>query len=80
MHQGQMASLEDVIDHYSTFREALPEGHHRERILQPLDLDAGARADLVAFLRSLTGEALPRKLELPPLTPEYHGDHRSAGP
>jgi hypothetical protein len=28
----------------------------------PLDLDAGERADLIAFLRTLTGEEIPAAL------------------
>ena len=53
MHDGQLASLDDVVRHYSEFK---PERLHAdgERILRPLALDTGQRADLVAFLRTLS--------------------------
>lgn len=66
MHQGQLASLEDVVHFYSTLEGMLPAGHHAESILLPLDLDEGERADLLAFLRSLTDEALDPALLGPP--------------
>ena len=53
MHDGQLASLDDVVRHYSEFK---PERLHAdgERILRPLALDAAQRADMVAFLRTLS--------------------------
>lgn len=53
MHDGSLATLQDVVRHYSALNE---ERLHAdgERILRPLDLDAGQRADLEAFLRSLS--------------------------
>ena len=53
MHDGQLASLDDVVRHYS---ELNLERLHAdgERILRPLGLDTGQRADLVAFLRTLS--------------------------
>ncbi len=58
MHQGQLATLEDVVRYYSTLEGAV-ESVHPEKILAPLDLDAGQQADLVAFLRSLEDADLP---------------------
>ncbi|MCW5752193.1 MAG: hypothetical protein KIT81_13700, partial [Alphaproteobacteria bacterium] len=54
MHDGALASLADVVRHYSELDE---ERLHAdgERILRPLRLDAAESADLVAFLESLTG-------------------------
>ncbi len=53
MHDGQLASLDDVVRHYAELK--LDRLHaDGERILQPLALDGGQRADLVAFLRSLS--------------------------
>lgn len=56
MHQGQFATLMDVVNHYDTLDGATPLGHHSESILKPLGLTPTERSDLVAFLESLTGE------------------------
>lgn len=53
MHDGQLATLDAVVDHYSNLN--LDRLHaDGEQILKPLRLSAGERADLVAFLRSLS--------------------------
>jgi len=65
MHHGELATLEEVI----TFYDELPgsaAANHRELTLQPLGLSADERADLVAFLRALTGDPLPPALTSPP--------------
>ncbi len=53
MHNGSLATLQDVVRHYSDLNE---ERLHAdgERILRPLKLNDGQRADLEAFLRSLS--------------------------
>ena len=53
MHNGSLATLHDVVLHYSELNE---ERLHAdgERILRRLNLDAGQRAGLEAFLRSLS--------------------------
>jgi cytochrome c peroxidase len=58
MHDGQLATLQDVLRHYS---ELNPERLHAdgEQILQPLGLTAGEQADLIAFLRSLSPRRWP---------------------
>ena len=60
MHNGSMATLADVVRHYS---EINPDRLHSdgESLLKPLRLSAGEAADLVAFLESLTetSSALP---------------------
>ena len=53
MHQGQLSTLEAVVDHYSTFENALEQPHHGEQFLTPLHLSAEDKAALVAFLRTL---------------------------
>lgn len=64
MHQGQFATLTDVVKYYSTLEQALPAGHHAETILQPLHLSDNEIHDLVAFLESLTDENIdPRWLK-----------------
>jgi len=53
MHDGSLATVEDVVRHYSELNE---ERLHAdgERILRPLRLDVKQAADLAAFLRSLS--------------------------
>jgi len=52
MHNGRLATLRDVVDHYSTIS---PDRLHSdgEAILKPLQLSGQASRDLVAFLESL---------------------------
>lgn len=56
MHDGRLATLDDVVRHYSELPE---ERLHTdgERILKPLRLADGEIDDLVAFLRSLSDGA-----------------------
>jgi cytochrome c peroxidase len=62
MHDGSVATLEAVVDHYDhgfVARESLaPE-------MKPLKLTADEKADLIAFMRSLTSHDKP--VELPTL-------------
>ncbi len=59
MHAGSLKTLADVVRHYSTLdEERLHAGG--ERILRRLDLTDRERADLVAFLDSLTERAPAR--------------------
>jgi len=55
MHDGRLATLADVVRFYDTLEGAAPIGHHGESVLVPLGLGDEGRADLEAFLRSLTG-------------------------
>jgi cytochrome c peroxidase len=66
MHQGQFASLADVVRFYSTLEGSAPPGHHQEQVLQPLELTEDEQADLIAFLESLTDENLDPSLLAPP--------------
>jgi cytochrome c peroxidase len=54
MHAGQLATLEDVLNHYSTLEQFVSADHHRETILEPLHLTDQQTKDLIAFLESLT--------------------------
>ncbi|MSR62815.1 MAG: hypothetical protein EXS08_10270 [Planctomycetes bacterium] len=65
MHEGQFATLEDVVHFYDTLENATPE-IGSERLIQPLGLSAEERAELLAFLESLTDESLPPELLAPP--------------
>lgn len=53
MHDGRLGTLEAVVEHYSGFN---PERVHADgqAILRPLNLTAREKADLVAFLRTLS--------------------------
>ena len=70
MHNGQFASLEEVLAYYSTLDGAIFPGHHQEVILEPLGLTEQEQIDLKAFLESLTGTP-PEEIYLsPPVTGE----------
>jgi cytochrome c peroxidase len=51
MHDGSVASLEEVIDHYSRGGHRRP---HQDSRIRPLQLTPAERTDLIAFLQSLT--------------------------
>ncbi len=56
MHDGSLHTLEQVIEHYSTFEHAAPNRHkNNSRLLQPLNLTKEEKSQLVDFLHSLTG-------------------------
>lgn len=69
MHQGQFASLRDVLNYYSTLEGAVVMGHHPETVLKPLFLDAQEIDDLIAFLECLTDEAIDPSLLRAPDAP-----------
>ncbi len=60
MHDGRFATLEDVVDFYSDGVQANPNLSNRLRnqddTPRRLNLNAGEKADLVAFLQTLTDE------------------------
>jgi cytochrome c peroxidase len=59
MHQGQMATLRDVLAFYSTSAgSSAAAAGNGERILKPLHLTAAEIDDLAAFLESLTDESI----------------------
>ncbi|MBT4530184.1 MAG: hypothetical protein HOC27_03180 [Phycisphaerae bacterium] len=62
MHAGQLATLSDVLEHYSTLENFVSADHHRETILEPLNLNEQQKTDLVAFLESLTAPLPDEKL------------------
>lgn len=66
MHNGQLATLPDVLAHYSTLENRPPAGPHQEAILAPLSLTPGETADLLAFLDALTDTSLDAALTRPP--------------
>jgi cytochrome c peroxidase len=54
MHDGSLATLEDVVEHYSKGGQGHP---NTDPTIHALDLAPQERADLVAFLRALTDDA-----------------------
>jgi cytochrome c peroxidase len=53
MHDGSVATLHDVVDHYSRGGQGHP---NTDPTIQPLDFTAQEKDDLVAFLESLTDQ------------------------
>ncbi len=68
MHTGGFNTLEQVVAHYNAGGSANGTGHRSPRI-KPLGLTEGEQGDLVAFMRSLTGQALPSELTEAPKLP-----------
>jgi cytochrome c peroxidase len=64
MHDGRYSTLEEVVWHYNRGPEPDAVGTPDVRI-RPLDLTDGEQADLVAFLRTLTGPPLAMTLRVP---------------
>jgi cytochrome c peroxidase len=64
MHDGSLATLEDVVKHYSTVS---PDRLHSDGVplVRPLGLTPQESADLVTFLRTLDADTQP----LPPAAP-----------
>jgi cytochrome c peroxidase len=63
MHDGSLASLEEVIELYDRGGIERPS---RSELITPLRLTASEKADLVAFMNSLTGEPEPVSLPVLP--------------
>ena len=53
MHDGRFETLEEVVEHYNKGGIKNP---YRDQRIKPLNLSAGEKQDLVAFLKSLSGE------------------------
>jgi cytochrome c peroxidase len=62
MHAGQLATLDDVVDFYDAGGGTPAPGTSKDPILAPLGLSTSEKADLVAFLRSLSGQPIPARL------------------
>jgi cytochrome c peroxidase len=69
MHQGQLATLDDVLAYYNTLATAVPSHHQGERTLVPLDLGPQELSDLRAFLESLVDARIAPELLRQPPTP-----------
>ena len=60
MHDGSLATLSDVVDHYDKGGIARPS---RAESIEPLHLSEGDKADLIAFLQTLTGRSDYAKID-----------------
>ncbi len=56
MHNGSLATLADVVRHYSEVNEERLHGMDGQRLIRPLRLSSQEAADLVVFLETLSGE------------------------
>jgi cytochrome c peroxidase len=56
MHDGSLATLEEVIDHYAAGGKM--EHPNKSHILRPFHVTDGEKRDLIEFLKSLTDEEL----------------------
>jgi len=56
MHDGSLATLEQVVDHYDSGGVDRPS---RSDLMRPLNLTAQEKSDLVAFLKSLSSNLTP---------------------
>ena len=68
MHDGGMKTLEEVMDHYDKGGVANPA---LDKDMKPLKLTAQEKADVVEFMKALTGER--PKLTMPTLPPGHDG-------
>ncbi len=65
-HDGSAATLEDVIRHYNQGGASESYPGVKDELLVPLNLSEGEVADLVEFLKSLTGKPVPEELRIDP--------------
>ena len=69
MHQGQFASLREVLHYYNTLEGAAKLHHASETVLAPLGLSEEELDQLEAFLHALSDERLPEALRSAPGSP-----------
>jgi cytochrome c peroxidase len=63
MHDGSLATLEDVVEHYDHGGVDRPS---RSDLMRPLGLTSDEKADLVAFLKTLTSDLSPTAVPVLP--------------
>jgi cytochrome c peroxidase len=56
MHDGSLATLADVVRHYSELNEERLHGLPGQRLIRPLRLTPEEKADLLAFLQTLSSD------------------------
>jgi len=62
MHNGSFATLEDVVTFYNVGGGTPPTNGVKDPKIVALSLSAQQQADLVAFLKTLSGEPVPAEL------------------
>ncbi len=71
MHNGMIETLSDVVDFYNAGGGENEFAANKSALIEPLDLSDDEKADLVAFLESLSGDEIlieePDYLEMQPL-------------
>ncbi|MEM9472656.1 MAG: cytochrome c peroxidase [Pseudomonadota bacterium] len=67
MHNGMLASLADVVEFYNAGGGENEFAATKTKLIKPLGLDDTEKADLVAFIESLSGERI--EMEQPDLPP-----------
>ncbi len=70
MHNGSLATLEDVVAFYDRGGGATDFAGDKDPAMVPLHLSVDEQADLVAFLRALTGEPPPDELAVDTAMPD----------
>jgi cytochrome c peroxidase len=63
MHDGSIATLEQVVDHYDAGGVDRPS---RSDLMKPLGLTSQEKSDLVAFLKTLSSELDPTTVPVIP--------------
>jgi cytochrome c peroxidase len=66
MHDGCMDTLEEVVEFYDRGGGDTSFVGTKDALLEPLNLSSAERDDLVAFLKTLTGDPIPEELTDPP--------------
>jgi cytochrome c peroxidase len=77
MHDGSIATLEQVIDYYDRGGNKNPQ---LDSDVRPLGLSADEKRSLVSFLRSLNGVAASKKTAKPRFEPAHEAQQPSAPP
>lgn len=62
MHSGQLATLADVVKFYVAGGGTAAAGSTKDPALVPLSLSDAEQADLIEFLKTLSGAAAPAAL------------------
>lgn len=69
MHDGRFKTLKDVLHYYNKLETETDVIGHTEESLRKLNLEENELDEIIAFLKSLTGKALPSSLTTQPASP-----------
>jgi len=70
MHDGSMRTLRETIDHYERVPGDKPRPKALSVFMQPIKLTDAEKADVEAFLRTLTGDKRPAGIDVVPELPQ----------